>query len=229
VFEDDALIVLDKPAGLLTVGTNDDKTDTLFFRLNEYLRTHDAESPQRALVVHRLDRETSGLVLFAKGEEVQRRLQESWEKVEKVYRAIVEGEPDPKEGKITGYLTESSALQVFHNDYQTPGGRLAITHYRVLQTRGDYSLIEVRLQTGRKHQIRVHMEGLGCLVVGDRRYGSKVDPCGRLGLHACTLAFTHPLTGEALRFNSSLPAALAKLFPSRSGPAAPRGRHEGAK
>jgi 23S rRNA pseudouridine1911/1915/1917 synthase len=215
VFEDDALIVLEKPAGLLSVGTNDDKTDTLFFRLNEYLRTHDAANPQRALVVHRLDRETSGLVLFAKTEAVQKQLQDSWANVEKVYRAIVAGEPEPAEGKITGYLTETSALQVFHNDHRTPGGRLAITHYRLLQTRGDFSLLEVRLQTGRKHQIRVHLAGLGCLVVGDRRYGAKVDPCGRLGLHACTLAFSHPLTGEPLRFDSPLPAALARLFPSR--------------
>lgn len=222
VFEDAALIVLEKPAGLLTVGTDSAETDTLFFRLNEYLRTHDADNPQRALVVHRLDRETSGLVLFAKSEEVQRRLQESWPQVEKVYRAIVEGEPEPKHGTITGYLTETSALQVFHNDHRTPGGRLAITHYRWLQTRGDYSLVEVRLQTGRKHQIRVHLAGLGCLVAGDRRYGSKVDPCGRLGLHACALAFTHPLTGESLRFNSALPAAMGKLFPSRPGPATSR-------
>ncbi len=216
VFEDDALVVLEKPAGLLTVGTNDDKTDTLFFRLNEYLRTHDANNPERALVVHRLDRETSGLVLFAKSEDVQRRLQESWEKVEKVYWAIVDGQPDPKEGSIVGYLTETSALQVFHNDHRTPGGRLAKTHYKLLQTRGDFSLVEVRLETGRKHQIRVHMAGLGCLVAGDRRYGSKVDPCGRLGLHACTLAFNHPLTGEPLRFHSPLPAALARVFPSRA-------------
>jgi 23S rRNA pseudouridine1911/1915/1917 synthase len=220
VYEDAALVVLEKPAGLLTVGTDNDKTDTLFFRLNEYLRTHDADNPQRALVVHRLDRETSGLVLFAKSQAVQQKLQESWPQVEKLYRAIVAGEPEPTQGTITGYLTETSALQVFHNDHRTPGGRLAITHYRLLQTRGDYSLLEVRLQTGRKHQIRVHLAGLGCLVVGDRRYGSKEDPCGRLGLHACTLVFAHPLTGEPLRFHSPLPAALARLFPGRPGPAA---------
>lgn len=210
--------MLEKPAGLLSVGTADDKTDTLFFRLNEYLQAHDPAHPERAFVVHRLDRETSGLVLFAKHDHVQRQLQKAWPKVEKVYLAIVEGRPDPTEGTITGYLTETTALHVFHNDHRTPGGRLAITHYRLLQTRGDYSLVEVRLQTGRKHQIRVHLAGLGCLVAGDRRYGSKEDPCHRLAPHAGTLAFDHPTSGERLRLHSPLPAAMSRLFPKGPGP-----------
>ena len=219
IFEDAAVIVLEKPAGLLTVGNANDRTDTLYARLNDFLGARDAAHPERALVVHRLDRETSGLVVFAKSEQARRQLQQSWAEVEKHYLAIVQGRPEPEAGTITGYLTETSALEVFNNDHQTPGGRLAITHYRLVQSRGDYSLLEVRLQTGRKHQIRVHLEGLGCLVVGDRRYGSKVDPCGRLGLHACKLAFAHPLTGEALSFESPLPAAMRKLFPPRQPPA----------
>jgi 23S rRNA pseudouridine1911/1915/1917 synthase len=218
VFEDESLIVLEKPAGLLTVGNANDKTDTLFARLNDFLQQRDSTRPERALVVHRLDRETSGLALFAKNEECRRLLQQNWASVEKDYLAIVQGAPEPEQGTITGYLTETSALDVFNNDHQTPGGRLAITHYRLLQSRGDYSLLEVRLQTGRKHQIRVHLAGLGCLVVGDRRYGSKVDPCDRLGLHACRLAFAHPLSGAPLSFDSPLPPALRKLFPPRRPP-----------
>jgi 23S rRNA pseudouridine1911/1915/1917 synthase len=167
------------------------------------------------LVVHRLDRETSGLVVFAKSVEIQNLLQAAWPTVEKVYLAIVIGKPEPAEGTITSYLTETTALQVFSNDHQTEGGRIATTHYRSLQSRGDFSLVEVQLETGRKHQIRVHLAGLGCLVAGDRRYGATMNPCKRLGLHATRLALDHPLTGERLTFNSPLPAVLQRLFPAR--------------
>jgi 23S rRNA pseudouridine1911/1915/1917 synthase len=219
VYEDDDLIVLDKPTHLLTVATPGDKTDTLFYRLTDYLRSRDPANPGRAWVVHRIDRETSGLVLFAKSEQAQLALQAAWPTVEKVYMAIVEGAPEASQGTITGYLTEASSLQVFHNDHQTPGARLAITHYRLLQTRGEYSLLEVRLQTGRKHQIRVHLAGMGCLVAGDLRYGSKHDPCKRLALHACELSLAHPGTGAPLRFSSPMPEAMRRLFPiRRAGP-----------
>ncbi len=214
IHEDAALLVVEKPAGLLTVATNARETDTLFFRLNEYLRCRQRASPERALVVHRLDRETSGLVLFAKTVEAQHELQAAWPTVEKSYHAVVIGRPEPEVGTIRSYLTETRALHVFSNDGPTPGGRLAVTHYRVLQTRGEFSLVEVRLETGRKHQIRVHLAGLGCRVAGDRRYGATLDPCRRLALHASSLELTHPLTGERLRFQSPLAAALQQLFPA---------------
>lgn len=220
VHEDDALIVVEKPAGLLTVATDTDKTDTLFVRLNKYLRGIGAADANRALVVHRLDRETSGLVLFAKTIEAQRLLQAAWPEVEKIYLAIVVGRPEPERGTVTSYLTETTALQVFSNDHRTPGGRLATTHYRLLQSRGNFSLLEVRLETGRKHQIRVHLAGLHCIIAGDRRYGAKLDPCRRLALHAHTLTFAHPTTGERLTFTSPLPSALQKLFPTWSNPTA---------
>ncbi len=214
VHEDDAFIVVDKPAGLLTVATDHDKTDTLFVRLNEYLQATRATQLTRALVVHRLDRETSGLVLFAKTADVQAILQAAWRSVEKHYWAIVVGSPEPPQGTITSYLTESASLKVFSNTDPTPDGRLAVTHYRVLQTRGDFSLLEVRLETGRKHQIRVHLAGKGCPVAGDRRYGETLNPCRRLALHASSLAFDHPLTGERLHFESPLPAAFRRMFPT---------------
>jgi 23S rRNA pseudouridine1911/1915/1917 synthase len=218
VFEDDALVVLDKPAGLLTVATASEKTDTLYCRLNEYLHGRDPANSGRAFVVHRLDQETSGLVLFAKSEPIQRRLRDAWPEVEKIYQAVVVGRPDSVQGTITSYLTETTALQVFSNPHQTSGGRLATTHYRLLRTRGSLSLLEVRLETGRKHQIRVHLAGMGCLVAGDRRYGAKSDPCGRLALHAITLTLAHPVDGEQLHFDSPLPSAMRRLFPK------PRGR-----
>jgi 23S rRNA pseudouridine1911/1915/1917 synthase len=214
VHEDAALIVVEKPAGLLTVATGDSGTDTLFFRLNEFLLGRHAAEPDRAIVVHRLDRETSGLVLFVKTERAQSLLQANWTEVEKTYQAIVNGRPQRERGTIASYLTETKALQVFSNDHLTPGGRKAITHYRLLQTRGDLSLLEVRLETGRKHQIRVHLADLGCPVAGDRRYGAKSNSSGRLALHASKLAFAHPLTGERLSFYSPLPAALQKFFPA---------------
>ena len=165
-------------------------------------------------MVHRLDRETSGLVLFAKSAEAQRALQAAWPDVEKIYLAIVIGRPEPERGTVTSYLTETTALQVFSNDHQTPGGRLAVTHYRLLKSRGNFSLLEVRLETGRKHQIRVHLAGLHCIIAGDRRYGAKLDPCRRLALHAHSLSFAHPNTGERLTFTSPLPSVLQKLFPA---------------
>jgi len=218
VHEDDALIVVEKPAGLLTVATDTDKTDTLFVRLNKYLRGSGAADANRAFVVHRLDRETSGLVLFAKSAHAEQVLQAAWPDVEKIYLAIVIGRPEPERGTVTSYLTETTALQVFSNDRQTPGGRLAVTHYRLLKSRGNFSLLEVRLETGRKHQIRVHLAGLHCIIAGDRRYGAKLDPCRRLALHAHSLSFAHPNTGERLAFTSSLPSVLQKLFPARSDP-----------
>jgi 23S rRNA pseudouridine1911/1915/1917 synthase len=214
VYEDAALIVVEKPAGMLTVAAHKGETDTLFVRLNEYLHGMHAPDPHRALVVHRLDRETSGLVIFAKSLEIQHRLQAAWPEVEKIYLAVVVGRPGPDRGTTRSFLTETATLQVFSNDHPTLGGRLATTHYRLLQTRGDFSLLEVHLETGRKHQIRVHLADLGCPVAGDRRYGENLNPCRRLGLHASQLAFAHPLTGERQCFNSALPTALHKLFPA---------------
>jgi 23S rRNA pseudouridine1911/1915/1917 synthase len=217
VYEDDALIVLDKPSGLLTVATEHDKTDTLFFRLNEYLLGRDSTLACRPLVVHRLDHGTSGLVLFAKSPAVKEWLQDNWSAVQKTYWAVVEGQPNSTEGTITNYLTESKSLQVFSSDRPTEGSRLATTHYRLLQSCDGLSLLEVRLATGRKHQIRVHLAGLGHPVAGDHRYGATSDPCQRLALHAGGLALVHPLTGEPLSLVSPLPKSLARLFAARRG------------
>jgi 23S rRNA pseudouridine1911/1915/1917 synthase len=217
VYEDDALIVLDKPSGLLTVATEYDKTDTLFYRLNEYLLGRDSTLAVRPLVVHRLDHGTSGLVLFAKSSAVKERLQDNWSTVQKTYWAVVEGQPRSSQGTITNYLTESKSLKVFSSNSPLQGSRLATTHYRLLQSRDGLSLLEVRLATGRKHQIRVHLAGLGHPVAGDHCYGATSDPCLRLALHAGQLALVHPLTGEPLNLVSPLPKSLARLFAVRCG------------
>jgi len=217
VYEDDSLVVLDKPVGLLTVATDDENRDTLLFRLNEFLRARNSARPERAFVVHRLDRETSGLVLFAKSAKIKRLVQENWSAVEKIYHAVVERPPDQDEGTITSYLTETTALQVFSNDHATPDGRFAVTRYRLLETRGWFSLLEVYLDTGRKHQIRVHLAEIRCRVTGDHRYRARHDPFGRLALHASRLSLVHPITGEPLRVESRAPSQMRKWFPKWLG------------
>jgi 23S rRNA pseudouridine1911/1915/1917 synthase len=213
IYEDDALIVVNKPSGLLTVATDRENADTLYVRLNEFLRGRNSAQPVRALVVHRLDRDTSGLVLFAKSESIKGLLQDAWPTVKKIYYAVVHGGPAIEQGTITSYLTaDSKSLKVSDSDRPTAQGRLAITQYRVLKTTDDRSLIEVCLETGRRHQIRVHLARLGCPVVGDRRYGPRSPHCSRLALHASRLVLAHPLTGEQLDFTSPFPKVLQQLL-----------------
>ncbi len=207
VLEDDALIAIDKPPGLLTVATAAEKTDTAFARLNAHLS---ARGLGRPFVVHRLDRETSGLLLFARSADVRDQLQANWDQVKKTYLAVVEGKPPRDEGVVDNFLLEGRDLRV--RAVRTgSGGRRAVTHYRILAAHGPYSLLEVELQTGRKHQIRVHLTGLGCPLIGDPLYGSASDPAGRLGLHAQRLSLDHPSSGRRLELEAPLPAALRRV------------------
>lgn len=208
VWEDDALIVIDKPPGLLTVATAAEKIDTAFARLNTHLT---ARQKGRPFVVHRLDRETSGLLLFARSAEVRDLLQVNWSAVTKTYLAIVEGKLPEAEGKVENFLVEGKDMRVRvgRND---KGARRAVTRYRVVATHGKYTLVEVVLETGRKHQIRVHLAGLGCPVIGDPVYGTASGPAGRLGLHAHQLTLDHPTTGERLELESLLPAVLRRVI-----------------
>jgi len=209
VHEDDAVIVLDKPAGLLTVATDDEKTDTAFARLAAHLAARDAGRP---FVVHRLDRDTSGLLLFARTAAARDALQAGWADVAKTYLAVVRGRPPEAEGRIENFLAEGRDLRVRPCAASAPEAKLAVTAYRLVKSSGRYSLVEVDLVTGRKHQIRVHLTGLGCPIIGDKVYGRAGDPAGRLGLHATRLVFPHPVTGEEVRVASPLPAALRRLM-----------------
>ncbi len=205
--EDDALIVIDKPQGLLSVATAAEKTDTAFARLNAHLT---ARGLGRPFVVHRLDRETSGLLLFARSAPVRDQLQMNWGAVKKTYLAVVEGKPRRDAGVVDNFLLEGRDLRV-RAVRKGSGGRRAVSHYRILATHGPYALVEVGLETGRKHQIRVHLRGLGCPVIGDALYGSASDPAGRLGLHAQRLSFDHPVSGQRLELEAPLPAALKRI------------------
>lgn len=206
IYEDAAVVVTDKPAGLLTVATDDEKLDTAFARLNVYLASAGGDRP---FVVHRLDRDTSGLLLFAKTAASRDKLQANWEAVEKTYLAVVEGVPRPPAGVVENHLLEMPNLRV-RAVPPGPDGKRAVSRYRVVESSGRYSLVEVCIETGRKHQVRVHMAGLGCPIVGDEAYRAKSDPAGRLGLHAWRLAFPHPVTGRRVEWESPLPEVLRK-------------------
>jgi 23S rRNA pseudouridine1911/1915/1917 synthase len=203
LYRDDHLLAVEKPPGILSVGRGEPGEDTLHRRLNAFVGMVSG-GRDRVFIVHRLDREASGIMLFALSLPVQDRLQWTWGTTEKRYWALVEGTPPQKEGTIQSWLREDRT----HRVYSAPEGpetRLAVTHYRLCKTGERRSLLEVRIDTGRKNQIRVHLSELGCPIVGDRRYGCQTDPIGRLGLHAGFLAFTHPVTGERIRLHLPVP------------------------
>ena len=211
VFEDQYLIVIEKQAGVLSIATEKQKDNTAYSTLSEHIKKQDPRN--RIFVVHRLDRETSGLMMFAKSEKIQKLLQESWNATieERTYLAVVEGYVEKKQDTITSYLVESKALIVYSSKNESVGQH-AITHYEVLKSNKNYSLLKVNLETGRKNQIRVHAQEIGHSVVGDEKYGAKTDPIKRLGLHAWVLAFKHPITGKDLHFETEMPAKFTNLF-----------------
>jgi 23S rRNA pseudouridine1911/1915/1917 synthase len=208
IFEDDDLIVIEKPEGLLTIASATEKTKTAHYQLNEFLKLRTRE---RAFIVHRLDRDTSGMIVFAKHEKVKRALQEGWKEVEKRYYALVEGTPVKKEGEIQSRLSETKSLKVYI-DRHSDRAKLSKTKYRVVKTGHKYSLLDILLETGRKNQIRVHLSDIGHPVAGDKKYGAKTDPLGRLGLHSYLLLFKQPVTGAPLRFESKLPRSFDRLI-----------------
>ncbi len=199
VHEDEAILVVMKPAGLLTIATEREQERTVHRLLREYL----APRGERPFIVHRLDRETSGLLVLAKSESAKRALQAQFEarSVERVYRALVAGRPARAEGTLESRLIEDRALRVRSG----AGGRLAITRYRVLATRRGQSLLELTLGTGRRHQIRVQLAEAGWPIVGDLTHGGPPGPAGRMCLHATRLAFAHPGSGARVAFESAAP------------------------
>jgi 23S rRNA pseudouridine1911/1915/1917 synthase len=209
---DDAVVVVDKPAGLLSMGSQREKERTAHRLLNEYLKTLTRSRLQQAFIVHRLDRETSGLMVFARNQSTQAILQQNWKKVAKKYLAVVEGAPANGQGTLKDQLVESNSFMVHRVD---KGGELAITHYRVLRRHRDKSLLELTLETGRKNQVRVQLAALGHPIIGDRKYGASTDPARRLALHSCELKFRHPVSGASIEFHSGLPAQLKHLFKPR--------------
>lgn len=210
VHEDDDVIVVLKAHGLLTVATERERETTAQAYLNEYLRQ---KRQGRVHVVHRLDRETSGVLVFAKHFAAREALKEQFaaHSADRLYVAIIEGQLAPPEGTIRSHLRERRDLRMESVDAH-PDAKLAVTHYRTTRTDGRYSMLEITLETGRKNQIRTHLAEAGHPVVGDRLYGSSVNPLDRLGLHAKLLGFDHPSTGERMTFTAPVPKVFSSLF-----------------
>jgi tRNA pseudouridine32 synthase/23S rRNA pseudouridine746 synthase/23S rRNA pseudouridine1911/1915/1917 synthase len=213
IYEDEDILVVDKPAGLLTIGTDNNKTRTAYYMLTDYVRKGNPRSRNRIFVVHRLDQSTSGVLVFAKNEEAKFRLQSEWKDAEKKYVAVIYGRLNKKEDVISSYLAESRAYVVYSTT-DTAKGRLAKTAYKVLKEKRQFSLLEINLLTGRKNQIRVHLADKGHPVVGDRKYGKPKDPFRRLALHSKSIAFKHPSSGKQLTFETKMPNYFNDLLDS---------------
>ncbi len=206
VYEDDDIIVVNKGYGLLSVGTDrPGKVDTAYSLLRDYLKRKNPGN--KLFIIHRLDRDTSGLMMFAKSIEAKETMQHNWNNMvlDRTYVAVVEGEPERKEGVIKSYLAENSRHEVYSS--KTPGeGKLAITNYKVLRSGHGRSLVEFSLDTGRKNQIRVHAKEMGHPIIGDKRYGARTSPLHRLALHARSLRFAHPITRRDMKFETPIPS-----------------------
>lgn len=210
VYEDEHLIVIDKNAGLLSMASDNEKYLTAYNILSTYVKSQ--KPSNRIFIVHRLDRDTSGLMMFARSEKVQSLLQRDWKRnvTARTYVALVEGKVTGQEGIVKSYIYESKSLTM-HSTKNPKKGDLAITRWRLLKSGSEYSLLEVTLETGKKNQIRLHMQETGHSIAGDKKYGASSSPISRLGLHASLLAFIHPVTGKEMRFESKIPAKFRRM------------------
>ena len=210
VYEDAYIIVVEKMQGLLSVNTERQKERTAYTILNEYVQRSGRQ--HRVYIVHRLDRDTSGLMMFAKDEKTQRTLRDNWHDIvtDRRYVAVVEGSMEKDYDTVVSWLTDKT-LYVSSSGYDD-GGSKSITHYRTIKRANGYSLVELDLETGRKNQIRVHSADMGHPVCGDIKYGNGDDPIHRLCLHAYMLCFYHPVTRQAMEFETMIPAAFRHLF-----------------
>ncbi len=223
--EDKDMIVIHKPGGLLSVSTRtpgegDPIQNTAYVALTDYVKKGQAKSKKRIFIVHRLDRDTSGVLVFAKTPEAKNVLQDNWEKTSKYYFAVVHGQMSPPSGTLTSYLTENTIFHVYSTEDER-AGKLSTTEYKVIKSTKNHSLLDLELVTGRKHQIRVHLADAGHPVTGDRKYGinapksesrykGKIDN-RYLALHAYKLTCRHPRTDEPMIFTSPPPTFFTTL------------------
>ena len=203
VYEDQYLFVVEKRSGILCNSPHPDE-ETVQNILNQYLEANHQRC--HAHTIHRLDRDTSGLMLYAKDKKVALKFEEDWKKTvyDRRYVALVHGEMRKQEGSISSWLKDNAQFVTYSSKFDN-GGKFATTHYKLIKVSNGYSLVELRLDTGRKNQIRVHLQDIGFPVVGDPKYGDGDDKIGRLGLHAYKLCFIHPITGQDLQFETPFP------------------------
>ena len=208
LYEDKFIIIVNKPSNLLTIATDKIYEDTLYSQVYDYLKQKHKNN--KVFIVHRLDKDTSGLVLFAKNELVKHRLQDNWKNVKRFYYAIVNGSIEKNSDIIKSYLKETKTLLVYSTNDNN--GKLAITEYELLKKNNKYSLLKIDIKTGRKNQIRVHLNDINHSIVGDKKYGINNNPLKRLCLHAYYLEFSHPVTNEIIKIESKYPKEFNKLI-----------------
>ena len=211
IFENDEFIVINKPSGLLSIASDKEKGSTAYRMLTDYVQQKDKHN--RIYVVHRLDEDTSGVLMVAKNEKIRDLLQEKWNDLvsKRGYFAIVEGQMKEKQGTIKSYLKKNSQ-NMMYSSKKAGDGQLAITHYKVIKEIENYSLLDVNIDSGRKNQIRVHLGDLGHHVIGDDKYGNPSNPIKRLGLHAYELELEHPVTHKVMKFTAPMPKEFKTLF-----------------
>ncbi len=211
IYEDDDFIAINKPSGLLSIATEKEREFTAYHYLMDYIRAGNLKN--RVFVVHRIDKDTSGVLIVVKNSKLKDKLQLNWNELvsERKYIAIVEGTLKKKEGTIKTWLKEGNNTTMY-SSHVKDDGQEAITHYKVLKENGKYSMLEVKIDTGRKNQIRVHMMEMGHPVVGDEKYLSKTNPLKRLGLHNNVLELKHPFTKKIYRFVAPVPSSFKELF-----------------
>ena len=211
LYEDNEIIVINKPSGLLSIASDKEKSSTAYRMLSDYVQQKDKHN--RIFVVHRLDEDTSGVLMVAKNPEIQKALQDNWNDIvsKRGYYAIVEGQMKEKQGTVKSYLKKNAQNLMYSS--KDKNGQFSITHYKVMKESDKYSLLDVNIDSGRKNQIRVHMGDLGHNVIGDDKYGNPSNPLKRLGLHAYCLELTHPITGKKMKFTAPMPKEFETLFP----------------
>lgn len=207
LYEDQHVIVIDKPAGISTSSTDGSKNIQEI--VSQFLKQL-SKDKVRSFVVHRLDKEVSGVLLFAKSELAMNAIKDNWKETDKHYYALVEGVPANPEGTIKSWLIEDKSLKM-HSASESAEGKYSVTHYKTVRLLDNYTLLDIKTDTGRKNQIRVHLSDIGCPIVGDRKYGAATDYIRRVRLHAYSLSFPHPLRSELITVKSPMPAGFLSL------------------
>lgn len=211
IYEDKNILVVDKPSNLLCISTPKEKEKTLYHEVSDYVKKSNPKA--KIFIIHRLDKDTSGIVIFAKSKEVKYMYQNSWDKLclKRGYTAVVDGVLKEKSGTIKSYLKETKTLLVYSSN-DSKNGKLAITKYKVLKESKKYSMLDIEIKTGRKNQIRVHLSDLGCPILGDKKYGNKKSFANRLMLHASYMLIRNPKTNKNMEFISKVPSSFELLF-----------------
>lgn len=211
IYEDKEILVINKPSGMLTVSTLKEKEKTLFHEASKYVKKSNPKA--KVFIINRLDKDTSGIVMFAKNQNVKYKYQNAWDKlcIKRGYIAVLDGTPEKKEASIKSYLKETKTLMVYSSN-DKKNGKFAITNYKVIKSNNKYSLAQIEIKTGRKNQIRVHMSDIDTPIVGDKKYGNKKSHFKRLMLHAYNLVIINPKTKRKMNFLCDVPKTFNDLF-----------------